>query len=135
VTRGLDLSGLVVDRAVRVRAPATARTLILGEDGPLLLALEEPRALLFLFELGASNLASLPDFPRLARRAVAWLFRPDELLPEPVGLLDVAESALAPLIEATEPAPVRWRRQGMDLSLVLAFLALAAWTARSWIRP
>lgn len=73
LTRGLDLSELRL-RGRDLRPLPVGETLILGDDGPLAVAVEGSagRSVHFAFELDESNLPYLAACPQILRRALIW---------------------------------------------------------------
>jgi hypothetical protein len=137
VTGGLDLSGLAVQRGLTVGVePGPVVPLIQSDRGPLLVALAEPRTLWFRFTLAESNLGILPDFPRLCRRGLAYLFGAEHVQSPMVdGLQDLHESRIEPQPALAPGAPVAWRRPELHLGLWCVLAALGLWALRSWLTP
>ncbi|MHC5065985.1 MAG: BatA domain-containing protein, partial [Planctomycetota bacterium] len=73
ITQGLDFSDLQIDRALAGESLPPGIPLLWSEDAPLAVLAGDPeqRSLHFAFQLGESNLALLPAFPQLLRRAFA----------------------------------------------------------------
>ncbi|MBI5853152.1 MAG: DUF58 domain-containing protein [Planctomycetes bacterium] len=136
LTRGLDLSELVVRRALDGAAlPDGARVLIEGSTGPLAVAIDGAggRSLHFAFALADANLPLLAAFPQLLRRALAWTAGEEALVRlVPGAWFDAAESDVSRRIVPESRHLPGFGSDGSSLAVPLLLFAalLLAW--RAW---
>jgi len=136
LTRGLDLSELVVRRALDGAAlPGRARVLIEGSTGPLAVAIdgEGGRSLHFAFTLADANLPLLAAFPQLLQRALAWTAGEEALVRVlPGAWFSDAESDVSRRNPPESRPLPGFGSEGSSLAVSLLLLAalLLAW--RTW---
>ncbi len=134
LTRGLDLSELEVQRALRASALPPGKELLHSDTGPLLVVVEQgdTATVHLACQLGDSNLPLLPVFPQLVRRAYARSYgEAAKLRFAPENLLSASESDLRPRArDASERALPVFGRDGNSLVVPLLILALFALVAR-----
>lgn len=132
LTRDLDLSELVVRRAVGAAALPPGEALIDGPDGPLAVAVEHGagRSLHLAFRLEDSNLPLLAALPQLARRAFVWLHG-GRLEPRRDPTLDAREADLRRAAGVAERPLPALGRDGTGLSVPLLLLAMVLLALRA----
>ena len=132
LTRGLDFSELRISSCLRPDLlPPGARTLVSGEAGPLVVAVEDGvrRSVHTAFRLADSNLPTLAACPQLLRRTYVWAYGAAATAwIDPANLLSAAESELARAApsETSRSLPT-FGTEGFGLAvplLCLGFLAL-----------
>lgn len=137
-TAGLDLSELEVAHALHGILPAGEPLLLGGGPGgervPLLVAVPgERRALHFAFRLQDSNLALLPAFPQLLRRAFLGSFGAAHRIPAPQLPVPGTESDLRALPAVGRPLPA-FGSPARDLGAYCLLAALLALAIRAYVR-
>lgn len=136
--RGLDFSELAVQAAWHGILPEGRPLLYgVGPDGatePLLVQSPDARggALHFAFRLQDSNLALLPAFPQLLRRALLPAYGKVALQPAP--LVPVGESDLRALPPPQDGALPAFAADGNSLAPWCLLLGLACLALRAWLR-
>ncbi|GAB4149673.1 MAG: hypothetical protein Fur0037_18020 [Planctomycetota bacterium] len=128
---GLDLSELEIRAAWRKALPAGKDLLFAASSGPGVLARSTPLAVHFAFRLADSNLALLPAFPQILRRALLLG------IPEPPqgggDLVPRAEGDLSRNRTGERPDLPEFARRGDSYGPLLLLAALACMALRAWI--
>ncbi len=134
ITMGLDFSDIQIERALPAAHLPPGLPLLWAEDAPLVVLAGdgEERSLHFAFQLAESNLALLPAFPQLLRRAFASSYgRLAQPQMHKENLLSRTESNLAMQEPKAEGRPLPpFGSEPRSLAVPLLLLALLAMVAR-----